>query len=124
MLQPDAAWGDQHGSPRDPQPGNTNGARDVRVTSGTLPLGSPGTAVTLTQAQTAALFTTPVVSGSSTIGAAEQSGYGLAISGIPGATASYSFSDGTRSVTGSTQLGLDGRAIVTVDLTRMKDGPA
>src|SRR6185436_19330063 len=85
VLQQDAAWGDQHGSARDPQPGTSQGPRDVRVTAGTLPLGSPGTAVTLTPAQTAALFTTPLISGSPTIGAAEQSSYGLAISGIPNA---------------------------------------
>jgi hypothetical protein len=29
VLQKDAAWGDQHGGPADPQPGNSNGARDV-----------------------------------------------------------------------------------------------
>jgi Ca2+-binding RTX toxin-like protein len=29
VLQKDAAWKDQHGGPSDPQPGNSNGARDV-----------------------------------------------------------------------------------------------
>ncbi len=31
VTQQDAAWGDQHGGPRDPQAGNLNGTRDVRV---------------------------------------------------------------------------------------------
>ena len=36
VLHPDAAWGDQNGSPRDPQPGNIPGVqRDVLRTSGT-----------------------------------------------------------------------------------------
>jgi Ca2+-binding RTX toxin-like protein len=30
----DAAWGDQHGGPADPQPGSGSGSRDVRVGSG------------------------------------------------------------------------------------------
>ena len=39
----DAAWGDQHGGPRDPQPGHEHGHRDVLRTSGVLPIGSgPG----------------------------------------------------------------------------------
>jgi len=38
VRQQDAAWGDQHGGPRDPQPGNSHGKRDVRVTAGVQPL--------------------------------------------------------------------------------------
>jgi Ca2+-binding RTX toxin-like protein len=30
VKQGDSAWGDQHGGPADPQPGNSNGSRDVR----------------------------------------------------------------------------------------------
>jgi len=42
VLTPDAAWGDQQGSPRDPQSGNIpGGARDVRVTSGKRDIRSP-----------------------------------------------------------------------------------
>ncbi|MFS6827004.1 hypothetical protein [Cyanobium sp. ATX-6F1] len=33
VLQKDAAWGDQHGGPADPQPGNSGGARDVLRTA-------------------------------------------------------------------------------------------
>ena len=33
MLQKDAAWRDQHGGPSDPQPGNSQGARDVLRTA-------------------------------------------------------------------------------------------
>jgi len=33
VLQQDTAWKDQHGGPSDPQPGNSNGARDVLRTA-------------------------------------------------------------------------------------------
>src|SRR6185369_1749724 len=33
VLQKDAAWGDQHGGPSDPQPGNSTGQRDVLRTA-------------------------------------------------------------------------------------------
>jgi hypothetical protein len=51
ILNPDAAWGDQQGSPRDPQGGNIpGGPRDVRVTSGNKSLRSPASTVNLAPA--------------------------------------------------------------------------
>jgi hypothetical protein len=48
ILQQDPAWGDQQGSPRDPQSGNIpGGPRDVRVTSGNKTIRSPASTVTL-----------------------------------------------------------------------------
>jgi hypothetical protein len=38
VRQGDAAWGDQHGGPRDPQPGNGKAKRDVLVSAGAQPL--------------------------------------------------------------------------------------
>ena len=38
VVQGDAAWNAQTGGPRDPQPGNSPGSRDVRVSAGTLPI--------------------------------------------------------------------------------------
>src|SRR6185437_3997134 len=38
VIQGDAAWNNQHGGPRDPQPGNTQGAFDVNLSAGTLPI--------------------------------------------------------------------------------------
>ena len=43
VLNPDAAYGDQRGSPRDPQAGNLQNQRDVLRTSGTKIINSPGT---------------------------------------------------------------------------------
>jgi Ca2+-binding RTX toxin-like protein len=63
ILTPDAAWGDQQGSPRDPQSGNIpGGARDVRVTSGKRDIRSPASTVNLTPAaETAAAVADPAV---------------------------------------------------------------
>src|SRR4029079_7175047 len=44
VVKQDAAWGDQRGNPRDPQAGNAPGGQiDIRVSSGTQPINSPGT---------------------------------------------------------------------------------
>ena len=40
VTQQDAAWGDQHGGPRDPQPGHEHNHRDIHRTTNVLPIGS------------------------------------------------------------------------------------
>src|SRR5262249_49573153 len=42
VVQGDAAWNDQHGGPRDPQPGNGKAKGDVNVSAGTLPIWQMG----------------------------------------------------------------------------------
>jgi len=61
VLQQDAAWNDQTGSPRDPQAGNSPGKADVRPSAGVQPLyetaagqGGAGSVQPITDAQLAA----------------------------------------------------------------------
>ena len=50
VNQQDAAWGAQHGAPRDPQPGNTKAQRDVRISAGQHVIGWTGPAVSSSSA--------------------------------------------------------------------------
>jgi hypothetical protein len=120
--QHDAAWGDQHGAPRDPQAGNIPGAqRDVLRTSGTKPLDAappPGSAATLAL--------TPVVSPAPSVApstpGAGRSTKKLTLIGPADATARYTITDGTRSVSGTAVIGGDGTATVDVDVSSLADG--
>src|SRR5688572_31599951 len=66
VTQADAAWGDQHGGPRDPQSGNTSGSGSDPLTGGRKPAttaapaaaAEPTTAATDTTAALAATTTT------------------------------------------------------------------
>jgi hypothetical protein len=77
VVQGDAAWGDQTGGPRDPQPGNGHASRDVLRSAGNLPIGTPppaspsGAAGTLTAAPALAApsqtFSAPALTNSTTV---------------------------------------------------------
>jgi Ca2+-binding RTX toxin-like protein len=151
VTSADAAWGDQHGSPRDPQPGNSHGSRDVLRTSGTKLIGS-GTAATASVAPSAAApfaaptptaptapATPPVVaplvvapnafaSIDPTIAApgyvnlANRAAVTITLGGPVGATITYKLTDGARSVGGMVLIGASGSAIVSVDASTLADG--
>src|SRR5207244_1744011 len=96
------------GSPRDPQPGNAHGSRDVRVSAGIRPIASPGTTVTLGPAAAAG----PLVSTAAAVGQDAQAS--VVIAGAPGATAGYSATDGRRPIAGGTWT-------ATLDLSTLAD---
>jgi hypothetical protein len=71
VIEPgDAAWNDQHGGPRDPQPGNNKGSRDVLRTSGTLVLDAPRPSVGASTLAAAFAPTAPLAPPVATFGAA------------------------------------------------------
>jgi hypothetical protein len=124
VLKQDAAWGDQRGNPRDPQAGNAPGGQiDVRVSSGTQPINSPGTCCD------------PPIGGAAT---AAPTGFGTfvpqavdvagapsvpyVLSGTAGAAVIYTVTDGVHTSGGSTVLGADGMTGVLLDLTGFNDG--
>jgi hypothetical protein len=142
----DAAWGDQNGKPRDPQPGNSHGSRDVLRTSGTKPIGS-GTAATASVAPSSAapvalLASTapaapvappvvapdafasidPTISAPRYVNLANRAAVAITLGGPVGATITYTLTDGLRSVGGTVVIGASGSATVTVDASTLADG--
>jgi hypothetical protein len=105
VTQQDAAWGDQHGSPRDPQPGNSHGKRDVLRTSGVLPIGSgldhtPSYSRLMPPAAVAAALAAldPTLAGPAYVSSATVAGASFTVHGPTGATATLTVSDGVHSV--------------------------
>ena len=121
--QKDAAWGDQHGAPRDPQAGNTpGGKRDVLRTSGTkfldaAPAVTGGAAAAIAFAGVA--FLAPAVSTAKKAGQAKAT---LAFYGPVGANAHWTIGDGVKSVSGDATVGADGSVTVEIDVSTLADG--
>jgi hypothetical protein len=153
VIQTDAAWGQQHGGPRD-HIFHTHAHRDVLRTAGTKAIESPGTTVfidppytgapinttttTTTTTSTTATTTTTVVAPAldpaaypllvnlqmpGWVGLANRYAYTIPVSGLPGSLASVTLSDGTLTVTGTATLDVNGNASVTLDLSGLADGP-
>jgi len=134
VYSADAAWGDQNGQPRDPQPGNSPGARDVLRTSGTLLLGttvvSPATtgaaapigAATALAAPSSFVGIDPTTSAAAAINIANKTTYTIMLGGPAGSIATYSVTDGTRTVNGSVIVGTNGIVTVAVDVSSLADG--
>ena len=137
----DAAWGDQNGKPRDPQPGNSHGARDVLRTSGTKPIGSDSAGTTTAAASAAAIAPASASTVSSPVPApgafasidptivapgyvslVSRAAVALTLGGPVGATITYALTDGVGSVGGTVVLGASGSATVTVDASTLADG--
>ena len=127
---------DQHGSPRDPQPGNAGGRRDVLRTAGNKPIGPRAPQETLSDEVPAGaagdpapaapsgeeLSLDPTLSAPSLVKAAGQRSLTLVLSGPAGSSVAYSVGDGTRSVAGSATVGQDGTVAVVLDVSGLADG--
>ena len=131
VTQQDAAWGDQHGGPRDPQPGNSHASRDVHGSSGVLPIGSgvdptpsyggfiaPGPAPVVGLP----LFV-PTLAGPDYVNFAGRTSLTLTIGGPAGATASIFVTDETNTVAATATIGPGGTVTVAVDVSLLADGP-
>ncbi|HEY3922827.1 MAG TPA: hypothetical protein VGL76_12045 [Gaiellaceae bacterium] len=109
-------WQDQTGGPRDPQAGNLpGGKRDVRVTSGLLPIGSPGTQGIGTAASPAIKLPAHVSSGTPVL-------VPISLHGKAKATAIVAVTDGVHTVTGSGVFDDSGELTVDLDLSSLSDG--
>jgi len=124
VLQHDVAWGDQKGKPRDPQAGNSPGVqRDVLRTAGNKPINSPDTdppVVGPSQASTAPAA--PALDMAAFVSNGDQTLAPIVITGAIGATVHYTFSSGSKSISGSGVIGNDGKLSVLVDVSGLPDG--
>ena len=145
VTHADAAWGDQNGKPRDPQPGNSHGARDVLRSSGTKPIGSGSAATAWVYvaplaaplvAPPAAPVAPPVpppgafasidptIVTSAYVNLANRSAVSVRLGGPVGATITYALTDGVHSVGGTVVLDASGFATVILDASTLADGSA
>ena len=139
VLQSDAAWGDQHGGPRDPQPGNSHGGRDVRTHAGTLTIGSGPDVIdppALTAAPTLPAGPLAPPTGRTTVDAqvdptqtsvryaniANSGALPLTFTAPTGSVVSYTVSDGRSTRPFSATVASGGRITVPVDVTGFADG--
>jgi hypothetical protein len=129
VIMGDAAWTAQHGAPRDPMV-HGSGGRDVSRSAGMKPIESPGTDPPAPSAAAFGTPTNPTVSKPATpsfqlpayINAGHPEAVPVVIAATPGLTVSYSISDGTHAVTGSSTVGPDGLYSPVLDLTSLSDG--
>jgi hypothetical protein len=125
VLQHDAAWHEQVGGPFNKMPENLGGvAIDNRVSAGTRPIHSPGTDPPAAVANTPSL-SLPSGTGvnmPSGISSASASTTPIYLTGPAGASVSYTFTEGTTTVSGSGVIGPNGTFGGTVDLSAMPDG--
>jgi hypothetical protein len=123
VQQQDAAWQDQRGKPRDPQAGNSPGVqRDVLRTSGIRAINSPNTDPPPAAAPAQVTPAAPVVEMAPFVGIQDVRLAPLAITGTPGAVATYTITDGTHTVSGSGVVGRDGKFALVVDVSSLVDG--
>jgi Ca2+-binding RTX toxin-like protein len=139
VTQSDAAWGDQKGSPRDPQPGNSSGARDVLRTAGTLKIGqgpdSPAAPALLVAGAPAphamvvggmvgagVTVTSPAALVATSINRASASTFSITLIGPAGFAAAWAIGDGVHTLTGTTTIGADGTKVIVVDASSLADG--
>ena len=124
VLHMDAAWGDQHGGPRDPQPGHEHDHRDIHRTTNVLPIGS-GPDLTASQIgppPPGPVVLAPAITAASLVGGSGLTTFQLRFAGAAGAAVSYSITDGVVTLFGTTTIGNDGYATLTVDLSSLLDG--
>ncbi len=110
-------WQDETGGPRDPQAGNIpGGSRDVRVTSGTQAIQSPGTQGIGTPTSLAIKLPAHVGSGNPVL-------VPVSVVGQPADTALVSVTDGIHVVSGTGTIGPSGELQLNFDLSSLNDGP-
>jgi Ca2+-binding RTX toxin-like protein len=119
VLQQDAAYNDQRGKPRDPQAGNLTATRDVLRTSGTQVINSPGTCC---DPPVGGSGTPKQVSAPLTVDNVSQTSMPAVISGPSGTAATYTVTDGTKTVGGAGIEAADGMLPATLDLSGLADG--
>jgi hypothetical protein len=132
VLQHDAAWHQQSGSPFNEMPENLGGVGiDVQKTANVIPFASQGTCDYLSERQGSPTCTAAsnlslpngaganLPSGTNTPGA---SSVPIVITGTPGATVTYKFVEGGLSVSGTGVIGATGKFGATVDLSGFLDG--
>jgi hypothetical protein len=137
VLQHDQAWHQESGPPFNEMPENLGGTGiDIRVGAAVLPIGSYGTCPTnyaghsklksaCTSTSSSSLVSLPsgigtnLPSGTNATGA---SAMPFTLTGIPGASVTYTFTEGTNTVTGSGVIGSSGLLGGTVDLSGFPDG--
>ncbi|HKN51963.1 MAG TPA: hypothetical protein VJX66_05650, partial [Amycolatopsis sp.] len=129
VLQHDTAWHQQSGPPFNEMPENLGGVGvDVAKTANVLPFNSPGTcdyaseSVACTAGSSLSVVSGAGVnlpSGTNTPGAAAAP---LLITGTPGGTVTYTFTEGTNTVSGTGVIGTTGKFAVSVNLSGFPDG--
>ncbi len=120
----DAAWGDQHAGPRDPQPGHEHNHRDIHRTANVLPIGS-GPDITASQVNRPApdpIILAPAITAAATVGAAAAHSFQLRFAGAAGAALHWTVGDGLSFISGDATIGADGYATFAVDLSSLQDG--
>ena len=121
----DAAWGDQHGGPRDPQPGHEHGHRDIHRTDNVLPIGS-GPDMTPSQISTPPpppVILDPTMTFAALVGLSGMTAFLLQFTGGAGATLDWTITDSLgHTVSGETTIAGDGHASVNVNLASLVDG--
>jgi Ca2+-binding RTX toxin-like protein len=121
MVEPgDAAWTSQHGRPRDMH-NHGKGGRDVHRTAGVKPIESPGT---LAFIDPPAVAMAAPLAGQvpATVNAAVATAMTTVVTGMPGASVTMTFTDGTHTVTATGTVDAFGQLVVAVDLSSLKDG--
>jgi hypothetical protein len=129
VLQHDTAWHQQSGPPFNEMPENLGGVGvDVQKTANVMPFNSPGTCDYVSElaacAAPAGLSLSNgaganLPSGTNTPGAASTP---LLVTGTPGATITFTFTEGTLTASGTGVIGPTGRFGTSVDLSAWPDG--
>jgi hypothetical protein len=124
VLQHDAAWHDQTGSPFNKMPENLGGTpNDIAVHNPTQPLYAQGMLPVSIGAATLALPNGTGVALPSGTNPASATAVPVLITGTPGSSVTYTFTEaGGYRASGSGVIGSDGRLATTVDLSLFPDG--
>ena len=110
-------WQDETGGPRDPQAGNIpGGSRDVRVTSGTQAIQSPGT-------QGLSTLPSPAIKLPAHVGSGNPILVPVQVTGPATSTALVSITDGIHTVSGTGTIGAGGMLQLNFDISSLNDGP-
>jgi len=129
VLQHDAAWHQQSGPPFNEMPENLGGTGiDVAKTANVMPFASAGTCDYLSESSACTAASNlslangagvNLPSGTNTPGA---SAAPLAVTGTPGATITFKFTEGSYTVSGTGVIGPTGKFATSVDISGFPDG--
>ncbi len=124
VLQHDDAWHEQTGPPFNEMPENLGGVGiDVKKTANIRPFNSPGISPVGTGGS--GIISLPSGNGlnlPSGVNASNASALPFSVTGAAGATVTYTFTEGTHTVTGSGTLDSHGSFAGTVDVSAFPDG--
>ncbi len=129
ILQHDPGWHEQAGPPFNEMPENLGGVgNDVQKTANVMPFASAGTCDYRSESSACTAVSNLALpngagvnlpSGTNTPGAGSVP---LLISGTPGATVSYTLTEGSYSVSGTGVIGTTGKYATSLDLSSWPDG--